>query len=102
MLHLLFNDADLLRPRASEIAVIRVEAAAVQRILLVQQQLQRLFTAEHVGGTQLTCERRALCIQRALLAVPGLGQGGTVGGTLGILTVEAIEFPARLSEGYLG
>src|SRR5882672_7120868 len=53
-LDIALDAVDLLGTRTPEVAVIDEHAARPLGVLLVQQQLQRLFAPDQVGGTQLT------------------------------------------------
>ena len=68
---------DLLGPGAPEVAVVGEHAPGARRILLIQQELQRLFAADEIGGAELTGEGLPLLGRArpaALLLPPGVAR----------------------------
>jgi len=59
VLELVADAADALGPRAAEVAVVGEHAAEGRGVLLVEQQLELLLAAVHVGRAQLAGERTA-------------------------------------------
>jgi hypothetical protein len=102
VLHLRLDPCDLAGACPTEIAVIGEQPAAVQRVLLVEQQFEWLLLPDHVGHAQLAGQPRALSGQALLLLAAGLRQGGTARTAIGIVAVGAAERVARLADRELG
>ena len=75
--HVVLDQVDLAGARAPEVTVVDEHAPGERRILLVEEELQRLLAADQVGGAHLPGKRGAglhqLLLARALLG----GECGT-------------------------
>src|SRR6185437_165800 len=88
-------------PRPAEVAVIDEHAARPRRILLVEQQLERLLAADEVGSPQLPGERAAAAGEVGLeLLLPGLELRPARGAGLPLLH-EVLEGGLGLADRFL-
>ena len=71
---------DLLGARTPEVAVVHEHATRARRVLLVEQQLQRLLAADQVGGAQLPGQGSPVLSQIGLPRPSFGGQRRTLGG----------------------
>ena len=98
-LHVVLDGMDLLRARPSEIAVVDEHPAGARRILLIEQQLQRLLMADQIGGAQLSGQRApAFCAIVGLPSRFSRGQRARLDGTFRALAADAVQALARLAD----
>ncbi|MCW5571973.1 MAG: hypothetical protein KIT37_02975 [Steroidobacteraceae bacterium] len=87
---------------AAEVAVVREHAPGARGILLFQQQLQRLFAADHVGTAQLAGERALLRGERGLVIGLLARQRGAARRALAALAPQPRELTAGFGHRDLG
>ena len=94
---MLRDEADLVGARTAEIAVVREHPPSARRVLLIEEQLQRLLAADEVCGAQLTGERGALAGERLLALRLLIGERDAALGMLGALASAAAPGVAHVS-----
>src|SRR6185437_10825856 len=87
--------------RPAKVPVVGEHASGALRVLLIQQQLQRLLAPDHVSSADLPSERLPLAAQVRLPLLLRCSQRRSAGGGLGTLPAHAVEPLTGLADGDL-
>src|SRR6185312_10776952 len=96
-LHVVLDELDLAGARAAEVAVVGEHAPGERRVLLVEEQLERLLPADQVGGAHLPGERGAVVAELARARLLLGGERGAARRALGALAAHVDPGLARPS-----